>query len=132
MLAVPSEPDAQGPRDRPRQMQKTGTRKLPSIPQPHAGIGSAPPRSSECRAAGRFPLRRENRFRIERLCTLYHVDRDFEQGMLETDRLRPWPLGRSDVDIGELRRALAGESRLERVTRCPPNFAGEPVAARAK
>src|SRR5262249_19707430 len=68
----------------------------------------------------------------QRLCALEHVERDLEQRVLEADRLRPWPFGGVDVGLGELFRALPGETGLERMARRPPDFGGEAVAARAE
>src|SRR5665811_2634221 len=51
---------------------------------------------------------------------------------LEADRLRPRPVGRLGVAVGELLGALVGKAGLERVMRRPPDFAGEPVAAFAQ
>src|SRR5690349_6479037 len=71
--------------------------------------------------------RGEDSLRVEALGALEHVDRHFEQRVLEADRLRPWPLGCARIGMGELLRALASETRLERMVRRPPDLAGEPV-----
>ena len=43
---------------------------------------------------------------------LEHVDRHFEQGVLVADRLRPRPLGRLDIGVGERARAFARQPDL--------------------
>src|SRR5205814_9008786 len=63
---------------------------------------------------------------------LEHVDGDFEERMFESDRLRPWPLGRLCIGFGQFARALSGKAGLEQMTRCPPDFRSKPIAARAE
>src|ERR1035437_1197074 len=72
--------------------------------------------------------RLQDRLRIAQvLGALEHVDSPFEQRVLEADWLRPRPVGRLGVAVGELLGALAGKAGRERVTRRPPVFAGESV-----
>src|SRR5579859_4437166 len=52
----------------------------------------------------------EDRLRIDALGPLENVDRHLEQGMLIADRLRPRPLGRGRIGVGERLGALAGEA----------------------
>src|SRR5262245_37700714 len=75
----------------------------------------------------------EDRFWIAEIPrALEHVDRDLEQRMLEADRLGPRPLRRPRIGVSQFARALAGEPRLERMVRRPPDLGGEPVAAGAE
>ncbi len=74
----------------------------------------------------------EDGFGLQALRPLQRVDRDFEQGMLESDRLRPRPSGRLHVGVGQFPGALAGQAGLERMVRRPPDFGGQAVAARSE
>ena len=70
---------------------------------------------------------------VELLRALQHVDRDFEIGVLEADRLGPLLAGRGRVGVAELLRGLSGQARLERMVLRPPHLgrgAGAAVAQR--
>src|SRR6185312_5396470 len=50
---------------------------------------------------------------VELLRPLQRIDREFETGMLEADRLGPLLAGGGGVGVAELLRRLAGEARFE-------------------
>src|SRR5438093_383962 len=110
----------------------------PSVPLAirHPEVRPRPLRPGEPRrmnGPGRRRDRIEDRFRIAEISgTFEHVDRDLEQCMLEPDRLRPGPLRCARIGVGQFARALAGQPRLERMVRRPPDLGGEPVAAGAE
>src|SRR5262245_3707601 len=75
----------------------------------------------------------ENGLRIPQILRpLEDVDRNFEQCVLETDRLGPRPVRCLGIGIGKLSTALPREPRFERVVWRPPDLAGQPIAARAQ
>ena len=73
---------------------------------------------------------RRRRFRVLR--PLENVDRDLEQGMAETERLRPLLLGDLFVLVAKLRRALTRETGLERISGRPPNLDRQILPPRAQ
>src|SRR5262245_17216888 len=94
---------------------------------------AAPAHRPDDRVVLRRLDRIEDRLRIAEIArALEHVDRDLEQRMLEADRLRPRPLRRARIGVGQFARALAGEPRLERMVWRPPDLGREPVAAGAE
>src|SRR5262249_53725624 len=76
--------------------------------------------------------RLEDRFWIVHIFgALEDIDRYLDQRMLKTNWLRPRPVRRLGIGVGELLATLASQTGLERMVWCPPDFTRKPVAARA-
>jgi hypothetical protein len=73
-----------------------------------------------------------DRLRLELLRALEHIDRDFQIGVLEADRLRPLLAGCRLIGVAELLCRFAREPRFERMMMRPPHFGRHAHAAVAE